>query len=390
MFMQDKLQCPKCGEQFSVDAKAYSAIVQSVKNVEFKKDIEAALKAQSAAKDLEIQKLNSEIGYVRKEAAAFRDKLKSEEELKLSKAVFNIEKERDKLAAELNNKDLQHTIQKSALEQAHALALKGKDDEIAFYKDYKKGLSTKMVGESLEQHCEIEFSKIRSAAFPFAYFEKDNNAKSGTKGDYIFRDFDKAKSDGGVEILSIMFEMKNEEDKTATKKKNDDFLEKLHKDRLEKKCEYAVLVSLLEADNDLYNGGIVDVSHRYPKMYVIRPQFFIPIITLIRNAELKSAAIKAELIAVKNQNIDISNFEENLEEYKDAIYKRSTLATDRFQDAIKHIEDTIKNLEKVKNDLLQSEDHFRLAAKKADEITVKRLVRGNETMKELFSKNGES
>jgi len=384
--MQENLKCPKCGEVFAVDAKAYNAIVESVKDTAFKKEVDTAIKTQNAQKDLQIEKLNSEVSYVRKEAAAFRDKLKSEQELALQRAVFSVEKERDKLKADLDTAKLQHEIQKSALEKEHALTLKGKDEEIAYHKEYKSKLSTKMVGETLEQHCEIEFNRLRALAFPNAYFEKDNNAKAGTKGDYIFRDFDKLKADGGVEILSIMFEMKNEEDKTATKKKNEDFLEKLHKDRVEKKCEYAVLVSLLEGDSELYNGGIVDMSHKYPKMYIIRPQFFIPIITLIRNAELKSASIKSELVAVRNQNLDITNFEQSLDDFKEAFSRNYRIATSKFTTAIAEIDKTITHLQLVKENLLSSENQLRLAGDKADEITVKRLTRGNPTMKEMFDK----
>jgi hypothetical protein len=258
--------------------------------------------------------------------------------------------------------------------------IKMKDEEIAFRKDMKVKLSTKMLGETLEQHCETEFNRLRASAFKNAYFEKDNDSTSGSKGDFIYRDYDENK----IEFISIMFEMKNEGDETATKKKNEDFLAELNKDRDEKKCEYAVLVSMLESENELYNTGIVDMSHRFPKMYVIRPQFFIPIITLLRNAALNSLQFKAELALVKSQNVDITNFEEKINNFKDAFSKNYELATRRFSEAIAGIDKTIKELEKTKAALLSSENNLRLANNKADELTIKKLTQDNPTMKARF------
>ena len=260
------------------------------------------------------------------------------------------------------------------------LELKAKDEAIAFYKDFKAKQSTKMVGESLEQHCEIEFNRLRMTAFPRAEFGKDNDAKTGSKGDYIYREYD----ENGIEILSIMFEMKNENDETATKKKNEHFFKELDKDRHEKQCEYAILVSLLEADNELYNTGIVDVSYQYPKMYVVRPQFFIPIITLLRNAALNSLQYKQELALMRDQHIDITHFEEDLETFKKGFARNYELASKKFQTAIDEIDKTIKSLEKTKAALLSSENNLRLANNKAEDLTVKKLVKNNPTMKQRF------
>lgn len=327
------------------------------------------LLAEIAKKETEIIKLQSKI-----ESSA------KESELALNKAVIELEKERDTLANKLENKESETKLLESSLKEKYESELKTKDEMIAYYKDMKAKLSTKMVGETLEQHCEIEFNKLRATAFQNAYFEKDNDSSDGTKGDYIYREEDAH----GSEIISVMFEMKNEGDETATKHKNEDFLAKLDADRNKKKCEYAVLVSLLESDNELYNSGIVDMSHKYPKMYVIRPQFFIPIITLLRNAAMNSLTYKAELAVVRAQNIDITNFEENMEEFKRAFGKNYELAGRKFNEAIDSIDKTIKQLEKTKSALLSSENNLRLANNKAQDLTIKKLTRGNPTMKAKF------
>ena len=333
-----------------------------------KKEAEtAALKAE---KDAEIAKLLAKI-----------DAAETEKKLALTEVVNKVERERDELANELKNKDTEKQLLESSLKDKYLTELKTKDEMIAYYKDMKAKLSTKMVGETLEQHCETEFNKLRATAFQNAYFEKDNDARSGSKGDYIYRETDGA----GNEIISIMFEMKNEGDETATKHKNEDFLKELDKDRTEKKCEYAVLVTLLEADSELYNSGIVDVSHRHEKMYVIRPQFFIPIITPLRNAALNSLQYKQELALVKAQSIDITNFEDNMNTFKEGFARNYDLASRKFQDAIGGIDKTIMQLQKTKEALLSSENNLRLANQKAEDLTIKRLTRGNPTMAAKFT-----
>ena len=291
-----------------------------------------------------------------------------------------MEKERDSFKSGLEKAEMQKDLQVKLLEEKHKTQLEDRDEAIERLRDLKAKLSTKMVGETLEQHCEFEFNRIRATAFPKAYFEKDNDASTGSKGDYIFRDHD----DGEIEIVSIMFEMKNESDTTATKKKNEDFLKELDKDRTEKGCEYAVLVSLLESDSDLYNTGIVDVSHRYPHMYVIRPQFFIPMIALLRNAALGALEYKTELAIVKEQSIDITNFEDNLEGFKSAFSKNYELASRRFETAILEIDKSIDHLQKTKDALLTSARNLRLANDKAQDVTIKKLTRGNPTMSAKF------
>jgi hypothetical protein len=303
------------------------------------------------------------------------------QKLALTEAVGLVAKERDELKSGLDRASLEKQLSETALKDKYETQLKDRDVEIVRLRDMKARLSTKMVGETLEQHCEIEFNRLRATAFPKAYFEKDNDARSGSKGDYIFRDLD----EGGTEIVSIMFEMKNESDETATKKKNEDFFKELDKDRTEKGCEYAVLVSLLEPDNELYNAGIVDVFHRYPKMYVVRPQFFIPIVTLLRNAAMRSLQYKSELALVKAQNVDITNFEIQLDDFKAAFGRNWRLASEGFVEAIKRIDDAIKDLEKTKEALHKSANNLRLANDKAEDLTVKRLTRGNPTMAEKFS-----
>lgn len=329
----------------------------------------AKLQAETAEKAAEIQRLKAE--------------LKTGElttQLAVSEAVSVVAKQRDELERDLSAQKTELQLLESTLKNAHAAELKAKEQLIDYYKDMKAKLSTKLVGETLEQHCEIEFNKIRAAGFPRAYFEKDNDARTGSKGDYIFRESDET----GTEFISIMFEMKNESDATATKKKNEDFFKELDRDRKEKGCEYAVLVSLLETDNDLYNNGIVDVSHRYPKMYVVRPQLFIPMITLLRNAALNSLEYKAELARVREQNIDITNFEASLDSFKTGFAKNYDLASRKFKSAIEDIDKSIERLHKVKESLLGSENNLRLANNKADELTIKRLTRNNPTMTQKF------
>jgi hypothetical protein len=328
------------------------------------------LQKTAAAKEADIQALKAQLDA--KEAA---------QKLAINEAVSQIEKERDALKNDLERAALEKQLAANALKDKYETQIKDRDDAIERLRDMKARLSTKMVGETLEQHCETEFNRIRSTAFPKAYFEKDNDAKGGSKGDYIFRDSDEA----GTEIVSIMFEMKNESDATATKKKNEEFLKELDKDRTEKGCEYAVLVSLLEPDSELYNTGIVDVSHRYPKMYVVRPQFFIPIITLLRNAALNSLQYKSQLAIVKAQNIDITNFETELDSFKSGFAKNFDIASRRFQTAIDEIDKSIDHLKKTKEALEGADRNLRIANDKAQDVTIKKLTRGNPTMAAKFA-----
>jgi hypothetical protein len=337
--------------------------------IHLKANSELQLNKQLSEKDTLINQINSKL-------------LNAENERKLAvtEAVNSVEKERDELKNSLQNKDFEIKITESSLKEKYENELKLKDEMIERYKDMKLKLSTKMLGETLEQHCEIEFNKLRSTAFQKAYFEKDNDSKSGSKGDFIYKELD----DFGNEIISIMFEMKNEGDETATKKKNEDFFKELDKDRTEKKCEYAILVTLLEADNELYNAGIVDVSYKYDKMYIVRPQFFIPIITLLRNAAMNSMKAKAELAIVKNQNIDITNFEENINAFKVGFAKNYDLASRQFKTAIDEIDKTMDHLQKTKDSLLASVNNLRLANIKAEDLTIKKLTKGNPTMTAKF------
>ena len=328
------------------------------------------LQMAAATKDAEIQGLKATL-----------ESIEVAQKLAITQAVNVVEKERDELKNGLQQVELQKQLSEQALKDKYETQIKDRDDAIERLRDMKARLSTKMVGETLEQHCDTEFNRIRATAFPRAYFEKDNDARSGSKGDYIFRD----SSEAGTEIVSIMFEMKNESDETATKKKNEDFLKELDKDRTEKGCEYAILVSLLEPDSELYNSGIVDVSHRYPKMYVVRPQFFIPIITLLRNAAQNSLKYKTELALVKEQNIDITNFESELDEFKTGFARNYELASKKFKTAIDEIDKTIEHLQKTKDALLGSENNFRLANNKADDLSVKNLTKGNPTMAAKFA-----
>ena len=328
------------------------------------------LQKTAATKDAEIQGLKAQIA-----STGVAQKLA------ITEAVNSVEKQRDEFRNGLAQAKLEKELAETALKDKYETQIKDRDDAIERLKDMKARLSTKMVGESLEQHCETEFNRIRATAFPTAYFEKDNDARAGSKGDYIFRDAD----DADTEIVSIMFEMKNELDETATKKRNEDFLKELDRDRNEKNCEYAILVSLLESDSELYNTGIVDVSHRYPKMYVVRPQFFIPIITLLRNAAKNSLKYKTELALVKEQSIDITNFESELDSFKTGFARNYELASKKFKTAIDEIDKTIDHLQKTKDALLGSENNLRLANNKADDLTVKKLTKGNSTMAAMFT-----
>lgn len=328
------------------------------------------LQKTAASKNSEIQELKNKI-----------ESIGIEKKLAITEAISSVEKERDKLQSDLEKAELEKQLAEKSLKDKYETQIKDRDDAIDRLRDMKARLSTKMVGETLEQHCETEFNRIRATAFPRAYFEKDNDARTGSKGDYVFRDWDET----GTDIVSIMFEMKNEDDQTATKKKNEDFLKELDKDRIEKGCEYAVLVSLLEPDSELYNTGIVDVFHRFPKMYIVRPQFFIPIITLLRNAAMNSLQYKSELSLMKAQNIDITNFESELETFKSAFAKNYDLASKKFQTAISEIDKSIEHLQKTKEALLGTDRNLRLAHDKAQDVTIKKLNRGNPTMAAKFA-----
>ena len=330
----------------------------------------SGLQNAAATKDAEIQGLKAKL-----------DATELAQKLAITEALNGVERERDELKAGLARAELEKQLAEQSLKDKYQTQIKDRDDQIERLRDLKARLSTKMVGETLEQHCEIEFNRIRAAAFQRAHFEKDNDARTGSKGDYIFRDSDES----GAEIVSIMFEMKNESDQTATKKRNDDFLKELDKDRLEKGCEYAVLVSLIEPESELYNSGIVDVSHRYPKMYVVRPQFFVPLITLLRNAALNAMKYKSELALVRSQNVDITKFETQLDEFKTSFGRNWRLASEGFEDAIKRIDDAIKDLERTKDALHKSANNLRLANDKADDLTIKKLTRGNPTMAAKFA-----
>ena len=434
-----EIKCPHCGKAFKIDEAGYADILKQVRDREFEAELHERLEleaqknqaaielaeakvvreaeAQAAEKDLEIERLKAELksGEVAQqlaikdalfalekerdglaaELAAEAAKRESEVErltaaldstelvrqLAVKDAVAELEKERDQLKSGVEKVELEKQLLETALKDKYETQIKDRDETIERLRDMKARLSTKMVGETLEQHCEIEFNRLRATAFPRAYFEKDTDIRSGSKGDYIFRDFDEA----GMEFISVMFEMKNENDGTATKRKNEDFLKELDKDRNEKGCEYAILVSLLEPDSELYNGGIVDVSHRFPKMYVIRPQFFIPIITLLRNGALNSLTYKSELARVREQNIDITNFESELDEFRSGFARNYNLASRKFKTAIDEIDKTIDHLQKTKEALLGSENNLRLANNKADDLTIKKLTRGNPTMAAKFA-----
>lgn len=417
----NEIICPHCKKAFKVDEAGFADILKQVRDHEFEqellervqlleKDKETAIKLAEAntknelqadvarkdaeiaqlkaAKDLALTQLQSQKDAELSNLRAQLQSAETAQKLAVTEAVTRVEKERDALHSELRTKDTEKQLLENSLNQKYAAELKTKDDiiklkdeEIQLRKDMKAKLSTKMIGETLEQHCETEFNKLRATGFQNAYFEKDNDARTGSKGDYIYRETD----DAGNEIISIMFEMKNEGDETATKHKNEDFLRELDKDRTEKNCEYAVLVSLLEADSELYNNGIVDMSHRHSKMYVIRPQFFIPIITLLRNAALNSLKYKSELALVKAQNVDITNFEDNMNKFKEGFARNYDLASRKFKTAIDEIDKTIDHLQKTKDALLSSENNLRLANNKAEDLTIKRLTRSNPTMAAKFA-----
>ena len=371
-----EIKCPNCGEVFQVDETVYDKIVKQVRDREFDRELERREELLASKNKLEIEKLNARLSAASTEKKLAVNQANSEKERELAEKDILI----SKLKGEIASKDSENKLKTQALKEQYEEKIKLKDEQIEYYRDFKAKQSTKMVGESLEQHCDYEFNKIRASAFPNAYFEKDNDARSGSKGDFIFRDMD----ENGTEFISIMFEMKNETDTTSTKKKNEDFFKELDKDRREKNCEYAVLVSLLEIDNELYNTGIVDVSYKYPKMYVVRPQFFIPIITLLRNAAMNSLEYRQELETIRHQNIDISNFEEKMNLFKEGFSRNYRLASDKFQTAIDEIDKSISHLQKIKDALISSENNLRLANDKAEDLTIKKLTRGNPTMKALF------
>ena len=371
-----EIKCPNCGEVFQVDETVYDKIVKQVRDREFDRELERREELLVSKNELEIEKLNARLSAASTEKKLAVNQANSEKERELAEKDILI----SKLKGEIASKDSENKLKTQALKEQYEEKIKLKDEQIEYYRDFKAKQSTKMVGESLEQHCDYEFNKIRASAFPNAYFEKDNDARSGSKGDFIFRDMD----ENGTEFISIMFEMKNETDTTSTKKKNEDFFKELDKDRREKNCEYAVLVSLLEIDNELYNTGIVDVSYKYPKMYVVRPQFFIPIITLLRNAAMNSLEYRQELETIRHQNIDISNFEEKMNLFKEGFSRNYRLASDKFQTAIDEIDKSISHLQKIKDALISSENNLRLANDKAEDLTIKKLTRGNPTMKALF------
>jgi hypothetical protein len=390
--------CPNCKTPFTIDESGYADIAKQIKDHLFEEEIQKRLsiaerEKESAVKLAEatiknslqdtIQKKENEITQIK----ALLENAEIQKKLSVTEAIQKVEKERDALANEVKTKELEKQNLESTLKQQFTTELqnkeaiiKYKEEEIARVKDMKAKLSTKMIGETLELHCENEFNKLRPTAFPKAYFEKDNDARSGSKGDYIYKEFD----EHGNEIISIMFEMKNEADTTASKKRNDDFIKELDKDRTEKKCEYAVLVSMLESESELYNTGIVDVSYKYPKMYVVRPQFFIPIITLLRNAAMSSMQYKSELALVRSQNIDITHFEDKMNKFKEGFARNYDLASRKFNEAIDGIDKTIKELEKTKAALLSSENNLRLANEKTEDLTIKKLTHNNPTMKAKF------
>lgn len=419
----NEIKCPNCGTIFKIDETEYDSIVKQIRDKEFEKEIslreqehtkdkESAIKLAEAhlreelteqvtERDLEITNLKNELKTKEEqtqskleqeykdelnkkdlEISELKNKIKLQEsknELEIQKAITEKDKRISDLSSELVVKSKEFELKQNSIKDSYESKLKDKDEQIAYYRDFKAKQSTKMIGESLEQHCSIEFNRLRPL-FKNAYFDKDNDARTGSKGDFIFRDFD----DEGNEIVSIMFEMKNEADTTATKHKNEDFFKELDKDRKEKKCEYAVLVTLLEADNDYYNDGIVDVSHLYDKMYVIRPQFFIPLITLIRNLANKSLEYKKELELIKNQNIDITHFEENINAFKEGFGRNYRLASERFAKAIEEIDKTIDHLQKTKEHLLKTDDNLRLANNKAEDLSIKKLAHNNPTVTKMF------
>ena len=384
--------CPHCSKAFKIDEAGYADILKQVRDGEFEQQLHERLELAEQEKRNAVALAEAKLANASQQAAAAKDAeiqaLKSKleaggmaQQLAIAQALASVEKERDALKGGLERAQLEKALAEKSLKDKYETQLKDRDDAIERLRDMKARLSTKMVGETLEQHCETEFNRIRATAFPRAYFEKDNDARSGSKGDFIFRDADEA----GTEIVSIMFEMKNESDLTATKSKNEDFLKELDKDRNEKVCEYAVMVSLLEPDNEFYNTGIVDMFHRFPKMYIVRPQFFIPIITLLRNAAMNSMRYKTELALVKAQSVDITNFENELETFKSAFARNFDLASQRFQKAIDEIDKSIDHLQKTKEALLSTDRNLRLANDKAQDVTIKKLTKGNPTMAAKFA-----
>ena len=422
------IKCPKCGEVFPIDESGYTAIASQIRDKEFRKALEERVEQMQsqqenaiklvettaqADKEKSISELNHQIDTLNQQIKS----IKKENELDKERSIADYKQQITELQAQLKTNEKDKTIavnaaleenkdtlvekdkeilelkgklqsaekdmklQEKSLKEKYEIELKGKDELIDYYKDLKTRMSTKMVGETLEQHCETSFNTIRATAFPNAYFEKDNDARTGSKGDYIFKE----STDDGIEFLSIMFEMKNEMDTTATKHKNEHFFKELDKDRNEKGCEYAVLVSMLEPDSELYNTGIVDVSYKYPKMYVIRPQFCIPIITLLRNTSMNSVQYRRQLVEYKNQNIDISNFEAEMEDFKEKFGRNYRLASEKFRKAIEEIDKSIDHLQKIKDALLSSESNLRLANDKAQDLTVKKLTRNNPTMQKKFA-----
>ena len=404
----NEIKCPKCGTVFQIDEDQYLTIVKQIKDREFEKELDNSIKLNEAnLKEkftIEKNKLDLEINELKNKLKVSEDSKISEIKIKENEIKENSSKEINKLNLEINDlksklklKDTENElaikdivnekekeiselkIKESNLKEKYEEKLKNKDETIAYYKDFKAKQSTKMIGESLEVHCNNEFNRLRPL-FGDVYFEKDNDSKTGSKGDFIYRE----KDSDGVEFISIMFEMKNEADETATKHKNEDFLKELDKDRKEKNCEYAVLVSLLEIDNEFYNNGIVDMSHKYPKMYVIRPQFFITLITLLRGAALNALSYKKELITLQNQNIDISHFEENMNSFKEGFARNYRLASDKFKKAIEEIDKTIDHLQKTKDALLSSENNLRLANNKAEDLTINKLTSNSPTVRAMF------
>lgn len=402
--------CPKCGEVFQVDETGYNQIAKQIRDKEFEKELDrrekefndrleaekkVLLLQQEKERSGSIAQKDAELSEKDKEISALKAQLASVETEKKLAVAEALEKKNEelsrkneeitKLQSKLDNKQAENQLNEKALKEQYEEKLKLKDEQIEYYKDFKARQSTKMIGESLEQHCMTQFNSLRMTAFPNAYFEKDNDARSGSKGDFIYREC----GEDGTEFISIMFEMKNEADQTATKHKNEDFFKELDKDRREKNCEYAILVSLLEIDSELYNNGIVDVSYKYPKMYVIRPQFFIPMITLLRNAAKNSLQYQQELQIIRNQQVDIQNFEANMNAFKDGFARNYRLASEKFQTAIDEIDKTIDHLQKTKNALLSSENNLRLANNKAEELTIKKLTKNAPSVKAMFDAQKE-
>ena len=431
----NEIKCPNCGTVFQIDEQDYESIVKQIRDKEFEKEIDLREKQFKIDKENTIKlteanldkKYQEEINNKEKKIIDLKNKLNvvekdtinsiekkyndeksklekeyidkinkqdieinnlknkielkdKEKELDLKNAVVEKDKEIDNLNNKLQLSNKEFELKEKTIKDSYEEKIKNKDEQLAYYKDFKAKQSTKMIGESLEQHCNTEFNKLRPLFGNNVYFEKDNDAKTGSKGDFIFRE----KDDEDIEILSIMFEMKNEADETSTKHKNEDFLKELDKDRKEKNCEYAVLVSLLEIDNEFYNNGIVDMSHKYQKMYVIRPQFFIPLITLLRGAALNTIKYKKELVSIQNQNLDITNFENNLLEFKDKFGRNYRLASERFRDAIEEIDKSINHLQKIKDNLIKSEDNLRLANNKAEDLSINKLTKNAPSVRELF------